>query len=229
MRFKVLSLLLAILMVVSLIGVLASCGIGTEKTSETESTKKETFNPAKETAGSDETKKETETETDAKQPLTFTEAEGQMFVYVIELNYHKTADILESSVAGQLKYGDAVTRTGVSSDGEWTRIKVEDGTFYVKSKCLVEKLDVLNNLDEPEELYVTAESLNVRLIPNFEDSAVIVGVLKKGDKVVRVAISEDGTFSRIKFTPEGGKEGEYYVGNKYLSKEAPETESSKSE
>ena len=222
MRLKVLSLLMAVVMVIGLIGVLASCG---GKTNEKETVKETTKETKKETETEVESKKESETE-EVKVPITFTEADGDVYVNVTKLNYRSSADIEDASIAGQLDYGTKVERTGISNNGEWTRIVIKEKTYYVKTQYVTEALDVLIDLEEPEELYVTADSLNVRLIPNFEDSQVIVGVLKKGDKVVRVAISEDGSFSRIKFTPEGEDqvEGEYYVGNRYLSKEAPEAE-----
>ena len=84
-------------------------------------------------------------------------------------------------------------------------------------------------LETPETVYVTADSLFVRMFPNFEDSGVIVGGLKKNQAVTRVAISEDGGYSVILYTPESGdkagQEGEYYVGSRYLTTTEPETTS----
>lgn len=221
MMKRTLSALLALLVVLSAVAILASCSVKPGKPAETT---KET--ETKKSEAKTETQKPG-TETQPPAEITFTEASGSVYVNTSELNYRTQPDMEESSIAGQLTYGTVLTRTGVSNNGAWVRITYEEKTYYVAAKYVTDEAYEETRLETPETVYVTADSLFVRMFPNFEDSGVIVGGLKKGQAVTRVAISEEGGYSVILFTPESGKnagkEGEYYVGSRYLSTTEPET------
>ena len=219
-----LSVLLSILLILSAVAVLASCQSGGPNNPQESAT---------ETKDSTETKKQEtkkgESETAKPVTITFTEATGKVYVNTSELNFRKAPNLDDESIAGTFKYGTELTKTGVSNTGDWIRISYDDKTYYVNAKYVTDTVFEVTKLETPETVYCTAQSLFVRLYPNFDDAGVIVGGLTYGQEVKRVGISEEGGYSVILFTPEGGQEGEYYVGSRYLSTTKPEPKESASE
>ncbi len=210
-----LSVFLSILLILSLVAVLSACKTGpnTPQETETETESKK--------ADESETKK-TESETGAVVVITFTEATGTVYVNTAKLNYRSEPNLEDDSIAGTFDYGTELTKTGISNTGDWIRITYEEKTYYVNAKYVTTEKYEETRLETPETVYCTANSLNVRVHPNFDDANMVIGGLTLGQAVTRVAISEEGKYSIILFTPDGGEEGEYYVGSRYLSTEKPE-------
>ena len=210
-----LSVFLSILLILSLVAVLSACQTGpnTPQETETETESKK--------ADESETKK-TESETGAVVVITFTEATGVVYVNTAKLNYRSEPNLEDDSIAGTFDYGTELTKTGVSNTGDWIRITYDGKTYYVNARYVTTEKYEETRLETPETVYCTANSLNVRMHPNFDDANMVIGGLTLGQAVTRVAISEEGKYSIILFTPDGGEEGEYYVGSRYLSTEKPE-------
>ncbi|MBQ3927284.1 MAG: SH3 domain-containing protein [Clostridia bacterium] len=211
-----LSVFLSILLILSVVAVLSACQTGPNTPQETES-ESESKNTTKES----ETKKN-ETESEKPAVITFTEATGVVYVNTAKLNYRSEPNLEDDSIAGTFDYGTELTKTGVSNTGDWIRITYEEKTYYVNAKYVTTEKYEETRLETPETVYCTANSLNVRVHPNFDDANMVIGGLTLGQAVTRVAISEEGKYSIILFTPDGGEEGEYYVGSRYLSTEKPE-------
>ncbi len=210
-----LSVFLSILLILSLVAVLSACKTGpnTPQETETETESKK--------ADESETKK-AESETGAVVVITFTEATGTVYVNTAKLNYRSEPNLEDDSIAGTFDYGTELTKTGVSNTGDWIRITYDGKTYYVNARYVTTEKYEETRLETPETVYCTANSLNVRMHPNFDDANMVIGGLTLGQAVTRVAISEEGKYSIILFTPDGGEEGEYYVGSRYLSTEKPE-------
>ena len=123
-----------------------------------------------------------------------------------------------SDIVGKLKNGEVVTRIGIGTNG-WSKLSYNNKTVYSISSYLTkdltikqeEKEDIVEgNVFESKKDSVTAKDVvNLRSLPTTNSE--IVGKLKSGDFLNRVAISNKG-WSRLKY------KGQYvYAISSYLS------------
>ena len=165
----------------------------------------------------------------------FTNAEGTVYVISIELNVRTSPDSTsKENIHSSVKYGDALTRTGESSDG-WTRVVIDGTDYYVSSDCVTtDKPILVTEFENRNEIvYVTRESLSVRITPFYDESSTnVITSLAEGTAIKRTGIAtreyDDILWSRIEIEvteEEDGVETKVtktaYISSKYLSTENP--------
>ncbi|MBR0443637.1 MAG: SH3 domain-containing protein [Clostridia bacterium] len=123
-----------------------------------------------------------------------------------------------ASIFSYLKKGDAVTVTGISSDGKWARIQWADGqNYYVYAKNLsgftggttTPSTPSMPNTPSPT---VTFEAVapaimyptgsNVKYYSTPDTLTVAAGTLSRTDTVVLIAMSIDGEWLKINLSKE---------------------------
>jgi uncharacterized protein YgiM (DUF1202 family) len=126
--------------------------------------------------------------------------------------------------------GTELRRTGTSTS--WSKVVYEGKEYYAGSKYLTTTAPSEEAAPEftevNETVYVVAESqLNLRETPNLS-TGVIKQVVARGTVLTRtgIATSADGTtsVSRVIYKLTDGTEVTLYASSKYLSTEAPKTE-----
>lgn len=131
----------------------------------------------------------------------------------------RAAATTKSSIVGTLNNGEVATRVGVGSNG-WSKLSYNGSTVYAISSYLttdfsqknevVDQDIVSGNTFSPVSDSVTAKELvNLRSLPTT--SGDVVGQLKKGDFLERVAISDKG-WSRLIYNGQ-----EVYAVTSYLT------------
>ncbi len=159
--------------------------------------------------------------------------------YYVELDYtekNETVYILhpngavvlhgdENTKDTNLANGEKLTRTGISADGEWSKILYEGKTYYVVTKCLT----TLSNFDEGfvevEKTLTKGDGyLNIRITPSMDNH--IVGELAPGATVNVVMENTTTGWYKIKFTNYDGEVTYGYVASdaKYYVAEETDTE-----
>ncbi len=192
-------LLIALALVLALS--LIACGDTEESTSNTDtSTPPETTTlPEETTTEPDETtgepeettsepeSSETTTEpTEPADPTVFVEVKETVYVINTDtLNVRKSASS-DSEKVGEMKEGESVVRTGVST--EWSRISFNGETCYVKSEYLT-TVAPFEYTDKTETVYVNVAQLNLRAKASASDSVSIVATLVMGDELERTGVS----------------------------------------
>jgi uncharacterized protein YgiM (DUF1202 family) len=189
-------LLIALALVLALS--LIACGDTEESTSDTDtSTPPETTTlPEETTTEPDETTSEpeettsepesSETTTEPANPTVFVEVKETVYVINTDtLNVRKSASS-DSEKVGEMKEGESVVRTGVST--EWSRISFNGETCYVKSEYLT-TVAPFEYTDKTETVYVNVAQLNLRAKASASDSVSIVATLVMGDELERTGVS----------------------------------------
>ena len=127
-----------------------------------------------------------------------------------------------SAVVVKLAFGKSLER--VATNGSWSKVIYEGKECYAFSEFLTAD-DIhatgYTELAAPQTMYVTANSLWVRYYPSMIEASIVPYTehpgLHLGDAVSRVAISPDGSWSRVVING-----NTYYVGSAYLSTTAPD-------
>lgn len=109
----------------------------------------------------------------------------------------------DSAIVGQLKNGDLAQRTGISDNG-WSRLEIDGTVCYAVSSYLTTNIEGLQyepgiqtQFRDVSDAVTAKDVVNLRTLPSTEDpSCQIVGQLKKGDRVVRNGVSDNG-WSRV--------------------------------
>ena len=127
-----------------------------------------------------------------------------------------------SSIVGRVAFGKELERVAINDS--WSKVIYEGKECYAFSEFLTSD-DIhatgYTELAAPQTMYVTANSLWVRYYPSMIEASIVPYTehpgLHLGDVVSRVAISPDGTWSRVIING-----NTYYVGSAYLSTTAPD-------
>lgn len=227
---KIIAALCAMLLLLSV----ASCGkkeeeTGTGKGNET-STKKQyvesdTSEPESDTDSSESaTESASETETETKKPQE-TESEKEYtdadFKKVDEIIYI-TSDLLSVRVKPQsgakidryLKFGASAKRVGYNE--VWSILEIGGVKYYAYSAHMTTTNFTGSDFTDMEKttMYVTVDTLNVRLYPSTEKFSTSKGLLSKNDAVT--CVGTNGKWYHIEY-----KDGFGYVSASCLSKTKP--------
>lgn len=128
----------------------------------------------------------------------------------------------KTDIAGSLKNGETLARTGVGKNG-WSRLEYNGQTVYAITSYLTEDLeakpaaqdtsDVVdgNTFTAKKDRVTAKELVNLRAMPNTDSD--IVGSLKSGDFLDRLAVSDKG-WSRLSYNGQT-----VYAISSYLSNE----------
>ncbi len=144
----------------------------------------------------------------------YTFEERNETVYVISstgaVNVRSDTVVNDSTIVKSVENGTELKRTGISTDGEWSRIEFEGKTCYMKSLYLTTMKDPDAGFTAVEKtLYLNTESLIVRLIPSTDGE--IMAYLVKGEKISVIAENTESGWYKIHY------EGKYVDGDFYIS------------
>ena len=103
----------------------------------------------------------------------------------------------------------ALVAIGISKDGKWYKINYNDTFVYASADCLDDRLLGSDFTAVNKKVQITVDTLNVRKAPTTDGE--VVGVVVKNAIVTVVGVSPDGNWYKIKYTPNGGTESEYYM------------------
>lgn len=156
-----------------------------------------------------------------KAPLEFNPYDGTVYVATENANLRSKPDLEYSEIDAVAVRNQALVAIGVSVDGKWYKISYEKNTgdrvyLYISASVVTTKQAGGEQPDDgftslSKQIKITAESLYVRSAPSSDNKETIVGTALKDQVFTVVAVSPDGSWYRIKFTPENGTEGEYYI------------------
>ena len=167
---------------------------------------------------------------------TFVDVSKKVIVFTAVATVRTSTVLADNNSVGWPQEGKILDVTGESEN--WYRIDYnvngETQTCYI-AKTVAADASVLDAFTpcEEEEVEVSEAAVNVRSYPSTASNNSIRGSLKKGEKVIRVAVSEK--WSRIKYEvvseTETDAEGkpvvtvkEYYISNDCITVPSAETE-----
>lgn len=136
---------------------------------------------------------------------TFVDCSAIAYVSAESAYYRSEPAVFDYTVKGTLSYGDEVTVTGISYDGQgWSRIEMDGNTYYINTGALSdEKQDETIVFTDCEETVYTLEVIRLLITPdenNAYNNFVVVG---KGDALTRTGIAYDADgsdgWSRINY------------------------------
>ena len=167
---------------------------------------------------------------------TFVDVSKKVIVFTAVATVRTSTVLADNNSVGWPQEGKILDVTGESEN--WYRINYnvngETQTCYIAKTVAADAsvLDAFTSCEE-EEVEVSEAAVNVRSYPSTASNNSIRGSLKKGEKVIRVAVSEK--WSRIKYEvvseTETDAEGnavvtvkEYYISNDCITVPSAETE-----
>lgn len=103
----------------------------------------------------------------------------------------------------------ALVAIGISKDSKWYKINYNETIVYASADCLDDRLVGSDFTAVDKKVQITVDTLNVRKAPST--AGEVVGVVVKNAVVTVVGVSPDGNWYKIKYTPAGGSEDEYYM------------------
>ncbi|MBE6653037.1 MAG: hypothetical protein E7610_06450 [Ruminococcaceae bacterium] len=144
--------------------------------------------------------------TDAFDPTeenpTFTDVTMKVIVVSAVATVRTSTRVEENNGVGWPSEGRILDATGESAN--WYRVSYdvngEEQTCYIAKTVAADAsvLDAFTAIENGEEVEVTVDAVNVRSYPSTATTHSIRGSLKLGDKVTRIAVSEN--WSRILYT-----------------------------
>ncbi len=143
----------------------------------------------------------------SEQNPTFTDCTKKIVVFTGVATVRTSTILADNNAVGWPKEGRILDVTGESEN--WYRIKYtvnnEEQICYIAKTVAADAavLDTFTAIEE-EEVIISEGSVNVRSYPSTASDKSIRGYLKEGDKVTRVAVSEN--WSRILFEVESESE-----------------------
>ena len=162
-----------------------------------------------------------------KAPLEFNPYDGTVYVATDNANLRSKPDLEYSEIDAVAVKNQALVAIGISVDGKWYKISYEKNTgdrvyLYISASVVT---TTQPGSEKPDDGFIPlskqikvidGKQVNVRsapLIPEPEtkDNTNSIGLAIGGQVFTVVAVSPDGGWYRIKFTPENGTEGEYYI------------------
>jgi uncharacterized protein YgiM (DUF1202 family) len=127
----------------------------------------------------------------------------------VNLRSLPSTTMAEAVVVRKLENGQIATRTGISDNG-WSRLEIDGQVLYCVSSYLIgagsnpnedtHEPGIQTQFREVSDNVTAKDVVNLRSLPSTTDpDCVVVGQLKKGDRVIRNGINEDLGWSRVVF------------------------------
>lgn len=181
-----------------------------------------------ESGSGEENQSATEGETDPVVELTFTEQKDT--VYVIsstnQVNLRSEPVVTDSTARLVVENGEELQRIAISTDGSWSKVVYDGGEYYIKSTYVTTLKDVNAGFTEVSKtLYLTVDSLYVRIAPDMSNEAI--DTIYKGNKVEVIAENTETGWYKIKFAGAYANEGYVAISSgstQYFSETAPAAE-----
>ena len=204
MNRKLIAILTALLLSVSL------CACGDNNTEKnTESGNKININ-TEAPAGSENVNVENTTEAATTEPVELVFSEKKDTVYVIsstnQVNLRSEPVVTDATARLVVDNGAELQRIAISQDGSWSKVIYNGDEYYIKSTYVTSLKDLNQGFTEVSKtLYLTVESLYVRIAPDMGNEAI--DTIYKGNKVEVVAENTESGWYKIKFAGTYATEG----------------------
>ena len=204
MNRKLIAILTALLLSVSL------CACGDNNTEKnTESGNKININ-TEAPAGSENENVENTTEAATTEPVELVFSEKKDTVYVIsstnQVNLRSEPVVTDATARLVVDNGAELQRIAISQDGSWSKVIYNGDEYYIKSTYVTSLKDLNQGFTEVSKtLYLTVESLYVRIAPDMGNEAI--DTIYKGNKVEVVAENTESGWYKIKFAGTYATEG----------------------
>lgn len=162
------------------------------------------------------------TENSTSVTLEFNNIDTTVTVNVDQANLRTKPSSTDPSA--EVKYvvtkGTELVAIGVSIDGKWYKINYKDSEnkesiLYV-SASIVDTETELPGSDftaVTKQVKVLVDQLSIRTIPSIDEASgsIIVAVAVKDQIMNVIGVSPDGKWYMIKYTPQNGTEGNYFI------------------
>ena len=224
MTRKIIAIFAALLLSLSFV----ACSEQQETTEETTATKIEITTDA---TTAETTEEETETEQTPAADLEF-DAVNNESVYVLHKNkavvLHNAPSYTDGATLS-VANGTKLTRTGISANGEWSKVVYQDKTYYVASQAITTLADLDAGFTAVDKTYGVVANVNVRLAPvvtelNGEVTQYnVIGSLANGDTIKVLAVNTAENWLKIEFASEFGTVGYVRYNDAWFTGDEAET------
>ncbi len=143
-----------------------------------------------------------------KTTVEFDAVDKTVYVTTDKLNL-RLAPSAEGTIHAIATKDQALVAIGISKDGGWYKITYNETVVYASADCLDDRLVGSDFTAVDKKVQISVDTLNVRKAPSTDGE--VAGVVVKNAIVTVVGVSPDGNWFKIKYTPAGGSEGEYYM------------------
>ena len=242
---KLLSLLLALLMIVSVAFV--ACDDTTDDKESDDLAFNQQEPDTSNTVDTTETPDTSNQVADTTNDYTFTDVNETVYVHNCNKVNIRTSPSAanKDNIAGSLSFGDNKSYKRVKYNAKWSGIEIDGDIYYINTYFLTTDPSevVFTELSEPKTLYVNniqegengekvEKSLNIRSYPNtnpdldYDPDGNVAAVAKHGAALTATAISKNESCYRVNFTYENTDgttttvTGYVWVG-KYISETVP--------
>ena len=200
--------LIAILTALLLSASLCACGDKNPE-NDTQSGNKININ-TEAPAGNENESVENTTEATTTEPVELVFSEKKDTVYVIsstnQVNLRSEPVVTDATARLVVDNGAELQRIAISQDGSWSKVIYNGDEYYIKSTYVTTLKDLNEGFTEVSKtLYLTVESLYVRIAPDMGNEAI--DTIYKGNKVEVVAENTESGWYKIKFAGTYATEG----------------------
>ena len=204
MNRKLIAILTALLLTASL----CACGDKNPE-NDTQSGNKININ-TEAPAGNENESVENTTEAATTEPVELVFSEKKDTVYVIsstnQVNLRSEPVVTDATARLVVDNGAELQRIAISQDGSWSKVIYNGDEYYIKSTYVTTLKDLNEGFTEVSKtLYLTVESLYVRIAPDMGNEAI--DTIYKGNKVEVVAENTESGWYKIKFAGTYATEG----------------------
>lgn len=160
--------------------------------------------------------------------LDYVESHGT--VYILHRNGAVNLRKADGTVFKSFNNGTELQKIAISENGEWTKVVYEEETYYIISSGVSALANLDAGFEEKElTLVIAADSLKIRIAPDFENTHEAIGYYQKGDEVKVIAVNTtnpDEPWYKVEFVAYGGETATGYVSaaSKYYVQEETEAD-----
>ena len=206
MNRKLIAILTALLLTASL----CACG---DRNNENDTESGNKINISTEAPIGNETESGTDSEGSEDvtvEPVELVFSEKKDTVYVIsstnQVNLRSEPVVTDATARLVVDNGAELQRIAISQDGSWSKVIYDGDEYYIKSTYVTTLKDLNEGFTEVSKtLYLTVESLYVRIAPDMGNEAI--DTIYKGNKVEVVAENTESGWYKIKFAGTYATEG----------------------
>ena len=149
-------------------------------------------------------------ETESQEAIELVFSEQKDTVYVIsstnQVNLRSEPVVTDSTARLVVENGEELQRIAISTDGSWSKVVYDGGEYYIKSTYVTTLKDVNAGFTATSKtLYLTVDSLYVRIAPDMSNEAI--DTIYRGNKVEVIAENTETGWYKIKFAGTYATEG----------------------
>lgn len=152
---------------------------------------------------------------DSEIPGDYDYVESLGTVYILHKNSAVNLRKADGTVFKSFNNGTELQKIAVSANGEWTKVVYEGEEYYIISSGVTTLVDLDAGFEEVDlSLVIAAESLRIRIAPDYENTHEAIGFYQKGDVAKIIAVNTtnpEEPWYKVEFVAYGGKTEVGYV------------------